>query len=310
MKRHDLALASLLVVASAAACGGHSDPLIGEADPKPGDSSLSAGSGTPATDDGNTINQLKDKDFYKSNVFPLMAQKCGSCHSAAGPGPAWITPTDAEKSYEQLFEMGYVVDGSRVALQVAHAGETDNYLAPSEKATYNQWVARELADGGSRATPSVLARLGACFDRTKFDDMDLGNWRTSRRTQTNNMYNVPVWNENANQCTGCNAATCTTCHSSDPATNFKNAVGNAVLPVSSTFDDTKSVSPPYITKYFGISPDGKPVASGAIKRKSEATKRDRAYSHPMFDLTPEQWSAIDTFVNDALSKYNAGTCGK
>jgi hypothetical protein len=168
----------------------------------------------------------------------------------------------------------------------------------------------EIADGGNEAPPNILAKLGSCFDRAKFDAMQLGQWRTTRRTNDNNTNNVTPWNENANNCTGCDNAPCTTCHSADAATHFKNAVGNNLLPLDSTFEETKLTTPAYITKYFGVSPDGKAVASDAIKKKSDATKKDRAYTHPMYALTPNQEAALNAFVSDVVTKYNAGTCGK
>jgi mono/diheme cytochrome c family protein len=255
-------------------------------------------------------NSPAGKAFYKTDVHPFMAQKCGACHGTPGPGPAWITAADAETSYAQLFQVGYVVEQSRITLKPAHGGSTTNVLSGAEVQTYNQWVAMELQDGGQKAPPNVLEKLGACFDRQKFDAMQLGQWRTTRRTTNNNTNNVTPWNENANNCTGCDNAPCTTCHSADAATNFKNAVGNPLLPADSTFEETKLTNPAYITKYFGVSPEGKAIASDALKKKSEATKKDRAYTHPMYTLTANQIAALDAFVNDVTTKFNAGTCGQ
>ncbi len=50
-----------------------------------------------------STNSPAGKEFYKANVHPFMASKCGACHGTAGPGPAWLTSADAEKSYAQLF---------------------------------------------------------------------------------------------------------------------------------------------------------------------------------------------------------------
>jgi hypothetical protein len=321
-----IALATATVVA---ACGGTpTDSLEGEDDNTPGSTRTGGkktggtrstqGGSTPGDstpgDDGTSsgpvaTNSPAGKEFYKANVHPLMSQKCGSCHGTAGPGPAWLTAADAEKSYAQLFQVGYVVTNSRIVQKTAHGGSTTNFLAAAEAAKYNEWVAMELEDGGNEAPPNVLEKLGTCFDRTKFDAMQLGQWRTTRRTANNNTNQVNPWNENANNCTGCDNAPCTTCHSADAATNFKNSVGNNLLPANSTFEETKLTSPAYITKYFGVSPEGKPIASDAIKKKSDATKKDKAYTHPMFQLNNNQQAALDAFVQDVITKYNAGTCG-
>ncbi len=272
---------------------------------------------TPATSPDDNIppgpvatNSTGGKALYISSVHTFLGPKCGSCHGAAGPGPNWLTTGDAEKSYAQLFSQGYVVPNSRITAKPAHGGLTTNALSNAEVQKYNDWVALETKDGGTKATPNVLAMLGTCFDRQKFDAMKLQDWRTTRRTNNNNTNNVTPWNENANNCTGCDNAPCTTCHSADPATNFVNAVGNPIFGPDHTFTESKSTSPAYIAKYFGVSPDGKAVGSNGIKKKSEATKKDKAYTHPMFQLNGAQQTALDAFVDDVVTRYNAGTCGK
>jgi mono/diheme cytochrome c family protein len=255
-------------------------------------------------------NSPQGKAFYEASVHPILKSVCGACHSSAGPGPAWFTPSDPEASYAQLFQAGYVIQNSRITTKPAHGGSTTNVLSADQIATYNKWVSMEIADGGKEAPPNILAKLGDCFDKTKFDDMKLGDWRTTQRTKNNNTNNVTNWNENANNCTGCNNSPCSTCHSADDATGFSNAVGNTILPEDTTFNNTKLTTPPYITKYFGVSPDGKAIASDAIKKKSDSTKLATAYSHPMFTLTDDQQTAVDAFVQDVITKFTAGTCGK
>lgn len=320
---------ALAAATAVAACGGGSTNTLTDGsggENNGGSSRLPGGdddddtNGGGATNPGNTpgetpsgpvpTNSPEGKAFYIANVHPFMAQKCGACHGAAGPGPAWLTTADAEQSYAQLFQLGYVVQQSRIILKPAHGGVTNNVLSNTEVQTYNEWVAIELKDGGTKAPPNVLEKLGSCFDREKFDAMNLGRWRTTRRTNNNNTNNITPWNENANNCTGCDNAPCTTCHSADAATNYKNAVGNNLLPADNTFEETKLTSPAYITKYFGVSPEGKPIASDALRKKMEATKKDRAYTHPMYNLNADQLAALDAFVNDVITKYNAGTCGQ
>ncbi len=281
-------------------------------DTTPGGNTTPGGETTPGETPSGPVptNSPAGKEFYKANVHPFMAQKCGACHGTAGPGPAWLTSADAEKSYAQLFQVGYVVQQSRIILKPAHGGVTNNVLSTAEVQKYNEWVSMELKDGGTKAPPNVLEKLGSCFDRQLFDAMNLGQWRTTRRTNNNNTNNVTPWNENANNCTGCDNAPCTTCHSADAATNYKNSVGNPILPADSTFEETKLTNPAYITKYFGVSPEGKPIASDALRKKMEATKKDRAYTHPMYNLNANQQAALDAFVNDVITKYNAGTCGQ
>jgi hypothetical protein len=300
-----LSLMTLSLAVFVSACGsGTSDLLRGddveEEEGKP--ASVESSATAPGAEKPSgpvATNSPAGKEFYKKNVHPTLAQKCGSCHGSAGPGPAWLTAADSEKSYAQLFQVGYVVKESRIVQKAAHGGSTTNVLATAEAKTYEEWVAMELKDGGKEAPPKVLEKLGSCFDRQKFDAMQMGQWRTTPRR-----------NENPNNCTGCRLDPCSTCHSADPATNYKNAVGSPLLPADSTFEESKLTNPAYITKYFGVSPDGKPIASDAIKKKSEATQKDKPYSHPMFTLKSEHQAALDAFVSDVITKFNAGSCGK
>lgn len=323
MNKLNLLGIAIATAVAVAACGGASTDSLGDGTGSSsrggtkGSSSSSSGAtdptddGDPSTDTGPVAtNSPAGKEFFKTNVHPFLATSCGGCHGAPGPGPAWLTAADAEKSYAQLFQVGYVVNQSRIILKPAHGGSTTNVLTTAQIQTFNQWVSMELKDGGTKAPPNVLEKLGACFDRQKFDAMNLGQWRTTRRTNNNNTNQVNPWNENANNCTGCNNAPCSTCHSSDPATNYNNAVGSPLLPADTTFENSKLTNPAYITKYFGVSPDGKAIASDALKKKSDATLKDKAYTHPMFTLTNAQQAALDAFVSDVVTRYNAGSCGQ
>jgi hypothetical protein len=274
-----------------------------------------AGPGVTGTANGVTggpvaTNSPGGKAFYIANVHPFLASTCGPCHDKAGPGPNWLAPADAESSYAMLFSQGYVVLQSRLTVKGLHDGSTTNALNPTQIGTFNQWVSMELADGtkAGTTTPQVLDKLGACFTQTLFDAMQMGQWKTTPRTANNNTNKVTPWNENANQCTGCNNTPCSACHSADAATNFNDAEGDGLLPPGTTFSNTKLTTPAYITKFFGVSPDGKAIASDGIKKKSDATMLSHAYSHPMFTLTTAQQTALDAFVTDAITKFNAGTC--
>jgi hypothetical protein len=59
-----------------------------------------------------------------------------------------------------------------------------------------------------------------------------------------------------------------------------------------------------------VSPDGKPIASDGIKKKSDSTMKDKAYTHPMYVLNATQTAAVNAFVTDAIAKYTAGSCGQ
>lgn len=275
-------------------------------------SAAGTGSGTGAGDDGPTPTDTSKapdtaaKAYFVANVHPTLISTCGGCHQT-GPGPAWLSP-DAEISYKMMFQLGYVSLQSRILLKGPH--QTTQGLNADQSQKFTTWVQMETASGATAGTASTLSKIGACFDRTKFDAMGLGKLRTTQRTNDNNVNKVAPWNENANNCTGCNQTACRNCHSGDDATLFVNAEGNPNLSSSFTFDHSKETNPAYVTKYFGVSPTGEPIASNAIKIKSEATSKDKAYTHPYFIVSEQQQAKIDDFVNSAIAKYKAtgGNC--
>lgn len=311
---------ALAAATAVAACGGGSDPnSLGGDDngtgdeaparvPGKGGSSDNGDNGpAPSTDGtqpqpnaggGDATNSPAGQKFFVENVFPFLKSGCGGCHGGAGAAgaPTWINNADAIASYKLQFQMGYVVQSSRIVLKTPHGGSTTNELSAAQKTTFNQWVAMELKDGGNKATPNVLEKLGGCLDEQKFQAIGLQNLRTIRRG-----------NENANNCTGCDNARCSTCHAGGEA-DFVNSYGvsTAILPANNTYVQTQKQ--PFIMKYFGISPTGEPVASDALQKKSEATITGKPYTHPMFRLSDTQKANIQSFVDDAVSKYKAGTC--
>ncbi|MES2344951.1 MAG: hypothetical protein V4494_03320, partial [Chlamydiota bacterium] len=84
-----------------------------------------------------------------------------------------------------------------------------------------------------------------------------------------------------------------------------------ILPADYTFEQTKLLNPAYIRQYVSTTPTGEPQFNPGIMTKSTNTVEvAKAYSHPMFKITPTMQAAIQAFVDDAIAKQKAGTCGK
>lgn len=265
------------------------------------------GGAGPTPVDTAATPDTEGKKFFVANVHPSLAQTCGACHET-GPGPAWLKKTDTEVSYKMMFQLGYVSQQSRIVLKGAHQGAPA--LTPDQSTKFSQWVALELKAGGGKAPPNVLEKMGACFDKAAFDAMQLGNMRTLRRTGNNNANQVTPWNENDDNCTGCDNSPCRTCHSGDDATGFVLSIGNPNLPQTFTFDQSKLTTPTYLQKYFGVSATGEPIPSNALKIKSDATAKDKAYTHPYYRIDAAMETRIAAFVDSAIAKYKAtnGAC--
>ena len=310
---------ALAAAATVAACGDASDPgSLGGADgtgdeapPRGTGKGTGNGDGTgggngtgggsepqPNGPAGNATNSTDAQKFFVDTIYPVLKKDCGACHGGAGTGgaPTWVNNTDAIASYKLQFQLGYVVVNSRMVLKTAHGGGTTNELKPVDKGNFNKWVDMETKAGGTKATPNVMEKLGGCFSEQLFNQINMQQITTTRRQ-----------NENANNCTGCDNAPCRTCHAGGEA-DFVAAQGvsTAILPANHTFNETKKM--PFISKFFGISPTGEPIASDALVKKSDATKTAKPYTHPQYTLNEQRITAIKAFTDDAIAKYKAGTC--
>lgn len=311
---HYLAIA-IASAAAVAACAEDAPEELGRRGGPSSSGPTSASADAPAGEAGSgsaATNSSSGKAFFASNVFPLLTAKCASCHEAGGVGnPSWVVKADPSKTYELVYANGWVMPaGSRILDKGVHGGGVAPALSDADRGVFLAWVAIETKDGGNLAQVSVLEKFGSCLDPQLFAQIGLEKLATTRRTAENNTNNVTPWNENANNCTGCNNAPCRTCHSLDDATGFVLALGNPNVPATMTFEETKKILPPYLQKYVATGPDGRPISSNGLAKKSEATRRDRAYTHPMFTIPADVQGRIDTFVNAAITKYAAGSCGK
>ncbi len=281
----------------------------GAASPSPSGGERGPAPGAPAEPGTLPSNSTAGKDFFAKNLQPILEAKCATCHTAGGAGtPTYIVKGDPSKTYDMVYLNGFAVSASRIVAKGIHAGGAALELSPAEKSTFAEWIAIEVKDGGAKAQTNVLEKFGSCFDRAKFDAIGLGQLRTTRRQTDNNPLNQ---RENANNCTGCDNAPCRTCHSADDVTGFVLAIGNPLLPADYTFEQTKKLSPPFIRQYVATTPTGDPQFNPGIMNKSTNTvEKGLAYSHPMFRVSPAMQTAMEAFVNDAIAKYVAGTCGR
>jgi hypothetical protein len=268
-----------------------------------------AGSGTGTTPGTLPTASKAGKAFFIKSVDPILETKCSGCHTPGGIGnPSWMAKADAAKTYDIIYLNAYAVAQSRIVIKGVHSNGSAPELTAAEKSTWAQWIQLETADGGQKTQTNVLEKFGTCFDKTKFDAIKLGDLRTIRRQNGNNPQNLT---ENANNCTGCDNKPCSTCHSSDDVTGFVNAIGNNILPADYTFEQTKLLNPAFIRQYVSTTPTGEPMYNPGLMTKSTNTiEKAPAYSHPMFKITPTMETAIQDFVNDAITKQKAGTCGK
>jgi hypothetical protein len=284
--------------------GGSNVPGGGSTTPPPPASTGQTPSGSVPT------NSEAGKAYFTAEVFPFLNTKCAGCHTGpSGAGtPYWTASGDAVKTYDLVYKNGYAVEASRLVVKGVHSGGSAPALDAAEKTKFSTWLAKETTSGAKPTQQNVLEKFGTCFDQAKFDAIGFQNLRTIRRQTGNNPQNL---NENANNCTGCDNAPCRSCHTFDKVTGFVLAYGAGGVAPNYTFEQTKLLSPPYIRQYVATDATGEPVYNpGVVNKSINTVEKAKAYEHPMYKISPTMKANIEAFVQDAVTKYKAGTCGK
>src|SRR5262249_31955120 len=165
---------------------------------------------------------------------PLFIATCAKCHSPGGIGtPQWMDPSDAKKTYDNIYLQGYATAQSRIVVKGVHQNGDAPALTADERAKWAEWIALEANEPDRPTQANVLAKFGDCFDEAKWDAIGFENLRVTARQAGNNPAGIA---ENQDTCTGCRDNTmCAACHAADDVTGFVMAVGNTALPDDYTF---------------------------------------------------------------------------
>ncbi len=325
MKPYAFALFAALAGATALACGSTDPNTLGGPAPVGGDngggpahggsssggsssgaatSSSSSGGGggttpgvTPAGQPPPGISSNTAKDYFIKTVFPELATTCGGCHAPPGSaGAPTFWNADAATAYAAVEARGYIAPASMFLRKGQHTGPA---LTPQETSDVTQWLSLEQQTRGNVAPTNLLSKLGNCVDPAKFQAITLDKLRTIKRT-----------NENANTCTGCNAAPCQTCHTSGEYAMHANFSQIGQPTVAALQANALSPEGIYVISKYVATNGTTLVPSTALKDKATATSTGLPYSHPMFAVTPAMDTAIAAFAQDIITKYNAKTCGQ
>ncbi len=305
--RYAIAFAFIAAAASAAACGS-SDSLTvpddgqgsGATGGGSGNYSAPVASSTPADNTpppGVASNDAKA--YFVANVYPLLMGTCGSCHAAPGSdgAPPWLSSTSASDAYTMIEARGYIdLSTSLLLKKGAHEGPA---LTSAESTAITQWLTLEQQVRGNSAPIDLLAKLGNCLDPTLFTAIALDKLQTTPRTD-----------ENTQRCTGCNKAYCQNCHEQGEYDMVSNDGKLGLSTIAQLQANATGADGSYLIEKY-ITTDGTNlVPATAIADKSTATQTGPAYSHPMFIVSSDMTTAIAAFAQDAISKYNAKTCGQ
>lgn len=310
MRSLSLVAATALATALAAACS--SDPADGLTtgsrapgsgeyadDPQAGGGAGGGGAGGSATDPSTPppgVESNEAKAFYLQKIHTPLASACASCHATGTEGAPVFMDNDSSKTYAMLEARGYIVPSSMLVRKGAHKGPA---LAADLASLIAEWVTLEGKVRGGKAPVNLFAKLGGCVDAAKFDAINLDDLRTIKRD-----------GENANNCTGCNQARCTTCHKEGEAGFHASFGGLGTDTVDALKQNARSPEGVYlITKY--IATNGTTlIPSTALKDKATATKTDVNYGHPLYEVGGNVDAALQAFAQDIITKYNAKQCGQ
>lgn len=300
-----VALSAIVAAASMAACSS-SDSLTLPSDGTSGSGGnggdYSAPAATPSPSDDTPPPGVADnqaKVYFVENVYPSLMVTCGSCHVAPGSNgaPPWLSSASASDAYTMIEARGYInLQTSLLLKKGSHEGPA---LTPDQTSAITQWLTLENQVRGSAAPVDLLAKLGNCLDKTKFQAITLEKLRTQPRT-----------NENTDRCTGCNKAYCQSCHEQGEYGMYSNDGTLGMGTFDALVANTTSPDGSYLIEKYITTNGTTLVPATAIADKSKATQTGPAYSHPMFTVSADMQTAIQAFAEDAITKYNAKSCGQ
>jgi hypothetical protein len=235
--------------------------------------------------------------FFDSTVYPELSV-CQACHSTAADGAPKMMDSPADTTYSELDSLGLIQSNSVLLTKGSHDSGKAPALTAQQQADITKWLGMEAQERQGQAAPTnVLAAVAQCVSEA---DWNAIGW--------NNLVTQPRTTENANKCTGCAGAICASCHDGGEY-GFFMAEGSKIEPAGTTFKETfqGAQSSTFILKYFGLN-GAAPVASNGILTKMDAVAKGPAYSHPMFVMSQTMQTALSTFVNNAITKYNNHAC--
>jgi hypothetical protein len=288
--------------ASGGAAGGNTSGSSNSAAGSNASGGSSTGGGTataPPPDAGPGSTSSQAHLFFDSTVYPELVTTCAPCHASGTNGAPTMMAPPADDTYSSLDALGLVQTNSLLLTKGSHDNGAAPALTTQESADVTTWLGMEAQErSGSAAPANILAEVAGCASQ---QDWDAIGWAT--------LTTQPRPDENPNKCSGCAYALCASCHAGGEQGFFMD-LGTAFDPdgavaFQQTFQGPSMAT--YEIQYFGLN-GTTPVASNAIMTKQQAVATAPAYSHPMFVMPAAMQTALNTFVQDAITSYTSHTC--
>ncbi len=250
-----------------------------------------AGAGTPGS----------AQQLFVDQVYPQIAADCVSCHAGVEyQGAPLFLATTAAPSYNAIVaytpSLIAVPENSNLTIHGAHTGPA---LTPAQLAIVSEWLQLEAEErglvGGDPEDPpppptqtlaGALEEFGNC--------MTLDDWIAT------GMDNLPQAQTAAGACTGC--------HSN----------GDGGVWLSALDEDTfaKHRMMPYVKKLVSGTVDMNGSFAGLVEARRYMNKGPEAGNcnpeidncHPVYSLSPNNTTAVETFVNLTLDRMELGPC--
>lgn len=238
----------------------------------------------------------KARELFDADVLPVLQSRCASCHAGANTidGPDFMGAGAADY-HDTLVANRQLVNTPKNSLLVLKGAHSGPALSPGEAKSTRDWI--QLRSGGDCATATTgdlnaptdtkpttledaLERFGKC--------MHLLDWENT------NAASIALQSSSEGPCRGChNAGLAGVWMSSDPAAMWE-----------------INRKQPYLLKWIGGSfgADGTLsdlIPSGRLCAKGDESLRCQGATscHPKFSCSPQVLTAIKTFLEVTLKRY-------
>jgi hypothetical protein len=235
--------------------------------------------------------------FFSASVHPKIAA-CGACHNTGANNAPTMLAAAADAAYLALDTRGLIVPNSSLLTKGVHFNGGAPALSADAATAVSAWLAMEAKErAGTPTQGNPFAKIGACLTQTDFEAV---------RTAMANVQTVRRNGENANNCTGCNNTPCRDCHAQS---EYGFLASNQVLQPSATYFAQWIQREDFVKTYIGAN-GATLVPSTKVTGKATLVAAGKPYSHPNFRLPAALTTAITTFANNAITKFNAKQCGQ
>ena len=271
-------------------------PLIPQTTASSSSSSSSSGAGGGGTGAGGGSAQGPSaQDYFKTDLYPLLALACGACHGQGSIGPQFLGP-NADKAYANIKAFSAIVTDpkkSRLLTKGKHAGPA---LTAEEATRSTTWLQLELKIDPMPNQPPVeltpvqqLEKFGKCIKKADWD-----------ATNVHRLYKMTATSQN-------NQVPCASCHGG--------GVNGTYIDANSAMMLAATQKLPFILKFASatLTEDGTfsdiAFSNRWVEKGAEGCP-PIGNCHPKFKLDAQLTADINTLFTKTYDRWLADDCAE